>query len=136
MSVVIPVVPGRPVLVLEDDVEVRHLLGRLLRSAGLDCAEAGTAADARALLEGGLRPAGILLDLRMPDGGGLAFLRHLRADARYRMLSVAITGDCFVDAATQAAVLALGASMTFKPLSKTDVVALAHRMIDAPSSPP
>jgi hypothetical protein len=53
------------------------------------------------------------------------------------MLPVAIlTGDCFVDAATQTAVLALGATMTFEPLSKAAVVALAHRMIDAPSSPP
>ncbi|MEO8520660.1 MAG: response regulator [Acidobacteriota bacterium] len=116
-------------LVVDDEPEVRHLFSEVLGSAGFDCAEAPNAEQAWRLLEQGLLPAGILLDLRMPGIGGLAFLRQLRADARYAALPVSIvTGESIVDPATRVAVDALDAGFTFKPVEIDDLIALARTM--------
>jgi DNA-binding response OmpR family regulator len=67
------------VLVVEDDPSVRGLLQTLLSAEGYDVA---TAADGLAgLLEASrTRPALILLDLMMPDLGGLRLLEELGGD--------------------------------------------------------
>jgi DNA-binding response OmpR family regulator len=67
------------VLVVEDDPSVRGLLQTLLSAEGYDVA---TAADGLAgLLEvSRTRPALILLDLMMPDLGGLRLLEELGGD--------------------------------------------------------
>ncbi len=126
------------VLVIDDEPEVRRLFAEVLGSAGFGCSEAPTAEEAWRLLDRGLIPAGILLDLRMPGIGGLGFLLQLRADARYSALPVSIvTGESFIDGTTRAAVAALDAVITFKPLDIDDLVALARGMASRkPASPP
>lgn len=117
------------VLVVDDEPEVRHLFSTVLGSAGFECAEAPNAEQAWRLLEQGLRPAGILLDLRMPGIGGLAFLQRLRADARYAALPVSIvTGESVIDRTTRSAVDALDAAVAFKPVEVDDLIALARKM--------
>lgn len=117
------------VLVVDDEPEVRHLFSDVLESAGFECAEAPTAEQAWRLLEQGLLPAGILLDLRMPGIGGLAFLQQLRADARYAALPVSIvTGESIIDRSTRLAVDALDAVIAFKPVEIDDLIALARSM--------
>lgn len=116
-------------LVVDDDVEVRRLFVDILESGGFACTEAGTAEEAWGLLEQGLAPGGMLLDLRMPGMGGLRLLLRLRADARYSGLPVAIvTGECFIDTATQESVAALDAVVRYKPLDIDDVLTLAQRL--------
>lgn len=116
-------------LVVDDEPEVRHLFSTVLESAGFGCAEAPTAEQAWRLLEQGLLPAGILLDLRMPGIGGLAFLQRLRADARYAALPVSIvTGESVIDQPTRIAVDALDATVAFKPVEVDDLIALARKM--------
>lgn len=122
-------------LLVDDEAEVRHLFAEVLQSAGFGCAEAPTAEQAWGLLEGGLSPAGIFLDLRMPGIGGLGLLLRLRADARYASLPVSIvTGESFVDHTTRAAADALDAAITFKPVDIDDLTALAHRMAKRPAA--
>jgi len=67
------------VLVVEDDPSVRSLLYTLLTAEGYRVATAsdGTAGLSEAVSD---RPAVILLDLVMPDLGGMRVLQELRAD--------------------------------------------------------
>lgn len=60
-----------PVLIVEDNPHVQHLLTLYLKRAGYDAAHAANGDDALALLQGGLTPCAILLDYHMPimDGG-------------------------------------------------------------------
>jgi DNA-binding NarL/FixJ family response regulator len=65
------------VLVVDDDPEFRKLAGRLLTASGLTVVgEAGTAS--AGLSEAGrLRPSGVLVDVDLPDGDGVALARRL-----------------------------------------------------------
>jgi CheY-like chemotaxis protein len=127
----------RPVVLLVDDERhVRLLFSRMLQAGGFRTVEAPTAEAAWRLLDQGLKPAAMLLDLRMPGIGGLGFLLQLRADPRFAWLPVTIvTGDCFIDHTTRSAVTALRATMSFKPLEMDEILALARRMTDTPPSP-
>jgi CheY-like chemotaxis protein len=67
------------VLVVDDDPEFRKLAGRLLVAGGLtvvgeaDSVSAGRAAATR------LEPSGVLVDVELPDGDGVALARELAA---------------------------------------------------------
>jgi CheY-like chemotaxis protein len=67
------------VLVVDDDSAFRALAIRLLRSAGVRVS--GEADTVRGAMEAALelRPAGILLDVGLPDGDGIEASRELAA---------------------------------------------------------
>jgi CheY-like chemotaxis protein len=69
------------ILVLEDDVSVRHISVRMLRSLGYEVIEAANSSDARHLLaENGGRKVDLLLtDMVMPQISGRRFADALRA---------------------------------------------------------
>jgi len=69
------------ILVLEDDISVRHISVRMLRGLGYDVIEAANGNDARRLLsENGGRTVDLLLtDLVMPQVSGRRFADSLRA---------------------------------------------------------
>jgi DNA-binding response OmpR family regulator len=67
------------VLVVEDDPSVRGLLDRLLTAEGYDVATASDGLAGRAQA-GAAAPALILLDVMMPDLGGVRVLEELRND--------------------------------------------------------
>lgn len=70
-----------PVLVVDDQAEIREGFVQLLRHAGFDSVGAGNGQEAMALLGGGLSPAVIVLDLRMPIMDGWEFLEQARPTA-------------------------------------------------------
>jgi len=65
------------ILLVEDDRDCREVLQELLEQEGYSVASAAGAEEARVLLEG-LRPAMVLLDLRLSEEDGRSVLRHLR----------------------------------------------------------
>jgi PAS domain S-box-containing protein len=69
------------ILVLEDDISVRHISVRVLRGLGYDVIEAASGNDARRLLSenGGRRVDLLLTDLVMPQTSGRRFADALRA---------------------------------------------------------
>jgi PAS domain S-box-containing protein len=69
------------VLVLEDDVSVRHISVRMLRSLGYEVIEAANSSDARHLLaqNGGRKVDLLLTDMVMPQISGRRFADTLRA---------------------------------------------------------
>ena len=99
-----------PVLVIDDDADVRRLLKTALEKQGFDVK---TAADG----ESGLgqaaeqRPGLILLDMRMPGMDGFAVLRALKEDpSTVDIPVIAMTGSPDLKTTARARVLALGAS--------------------------
>ena len=66
------------VLIVDDEELFARAVGRKLRQGGVTCDLAFDLAAARASLAG-RRPDLVLLDMRLPDGSGLDFLRELRA---------------------------------------------------------
>jgi CheY-like chemotaxis protein len=77
------------VLVVEDDPSVRGLLQTLLTAEGYDV---GTASDGLAGLvkASAQHPALILLDLMMPDLGGIRVLEEMRGDPQLRDIPVVV----------------------------------------------
>lgn len=70
--------PDHHIFVVDDDQEIRSLLGRYLKDQGYRV----TTAESRRSLEKGIadcRPDLIVLDIMLPDGSGLDICRDLRA---------------------------------------------------------
>ena len=81
---------GPIVLVIDDEPAIRDLFARVLAYGGLFPVVADTAETALLLIQRGLVPHAILLDLKMPGMGGLGFLLELRSDPRFAAVPVAI----------------------------------------------
>jgi CheY-like chemotaxis protein len=77
-----------PVLVIDDDDDLRETLVEILRSEGIPATGEGCAARALERLRRGLRPALILLDLQLGRLSGGDFLEALRRDPALRSLPV------------------------------------------------
>jgi CheY-like chemotaxis protein len=72
----------RPVLVVDDDEDVRDVVATVLDDAGFAVALAGDGSEAlRRLRQGGVTPCLIILDLMMPVMDGYRFRAEQRADA-------------------------------------------------------
>jgi DNA-binding NtrC family response regulator len=67
------------VLVVDDDTTVRETLAEYFETLGIEVTTAATAAEARATVSQYL-PDVVILDLRLPDGDGLALLAALHED--------------------------------------------------------
>ena len=97
-------------LILEDDDMVTRVLGRAL-SGSAPVLTATTLAAARELLKQPIPWLGWILDVRLPDGSGLAFLEEGRQ--RTSTTALVITGNDNREAANRCA--ALGGFFAYKP---------------------
>ncbi len=66
---------GASLLLVEDDESLRAILARHLRHEGFKVDEAASAEEARGVLDGGLHPDLVLLDLNLPGDTGWDLLR-------------------------------------------------------------
>jgi two-component system response regulator AtoC len=87
-------------LLVEDDSDQREALAELVGAAGFHVHEAASLAEGRAVLERGLVPDVLLVDLRLPDGKGLDVLDALEDPSRTEI--VLLTGHATVDSAVEA----------------------------------
>jgi CheY-like chemotaxis protein len=78
------------ILLIEDDQAIREALGEVLRDEGYQVQTAGHGAVAQSLLQQGLCPHVILLDLMMPVMDGWQFMRLLRAEPAWSHIPVII----------------------------------------------
>lgn len=82
------------VLIVEDQANERELLASCLRLRGIEAATAGNGREAFDYLHEHELPDLILLDMRMPDIDGPAFLKSLRDNVRLHNLRVfAVSGS-------------------------------------------
>ena len=123
--------PQPQVLVVEDDPSVRGLLQTLLLAEGYDVA---TASDGLAGLVkvSNHRPALVLLDLMMPDLGGVRVLEEMRSDPELASIPViVVTG--MVDAIPSLE-RELGADSVFaKPFGVAELLARVAEVTGGPT---
>jgi two-component system, chemotaxis family, chemotaxis protein CheY len=72
----------KPILLVDDDQEIRDSMASALAREGYAVAAASDGADALHQLEGGLSPCLILLDLMMPRKDGYEFRREQLSNPR------------------------------------------------------
>lgn len=84
---------GVPVLVVDDDAEVRTVIGRCLRKFKVEIVQAGSLAEARRLLrKKSAKFSLVFLDKCLPDGDGVTFWQEIRS-TRPDLAVVIITGQ-------------------------------------------
>lgn len=122
---------SRTVLVIDDEDGVRSFFVRALELGGYLPVAAPSAEAALRMMNQGLKPDAVLLDLAMPGMGGLGFLLQLGADPVRRHIPVAIvTGHIAIPHPIQAAAEALGVPVHYKPVDMEGLLALTDRLID------
>jgi CheY-like chemotaxis protein len=114
-----------PVLVVDDDDELRELIALHLNASGYETLEAGDGVDALQVVHEGTPLSMMLLDLRMPRMNGLELLDTLRAEHKLDGIPVIVlTGD------NQAGIQAIASGardFLRKPVSPEQLVAAVHR---------
>ncbi|MBK7755177.1 MAG: response regulator [Deltaproteobacteria bacterium] len=121
-------------LVVDDDERLRERLQRALRDRGYEVRGAGSAKEALALARDET-PEHALLDLRLPDGGGLPLLRELR-ELDPTINIVVLTGYGSIATALEAVRLGATHYLT-KPADADQIVAaLRRRELGAQDDPP
>ena len=119
-------------LLIDDDPAVSLTLSRMLEFRGHDVTRIESA-EAGLTLAVNEPPDAIILDMKMPQMGGLEFLRRLRESAGLARLPVGvITGDYFLGDAVLRELGQLGASVRYKPIRMEDLAALTDQLL-APS---
>jgi CheY-like chemotaxis protein len=93
------------ILLVEDDVDCREVLAQLLDQEGYRVISTSTAGEARAILAN-IRPAMVLLDLRLSDDDGRVVLHFIRESEALRDTPVYI-----VSGANELAALAAGSGV-------------------------
>lgn len=81
----------RTVLVVDDDPDVREIVGVVLGAAGYDVVTAKDGREALALVDAGM--LAIILDWRMPGMSGAAFLATLAPDGAPALPVIVISGS-------------------------------------------
>ena len=122
------------ILVVEDDAKVRLLLRRCFEGEGFLVSEAGSGTEALERLAAGTFDL-VTLDLRLPDGDGLAVGREIRARSAVPIIMVTGKGDTI----DRVVGLELGADdYIAKPFQLREVVARVRAVLrrTAGSGPP
>lgn len=132
------IIPGvARLLLIDDDPAVSVTLARMLEFCGhevtrIESAERGLE---RAMAS---PPDALILDMKMPEMGGLEFLRRLRSVAALERLPVGvITGDYFLGETVLQELAALGATVRYKPIRIEDLATLTEHILgSAPTRSP
>lgn len=115
---------ARHLLVVDDEPHIGLVLRPYLEQLGYRVSFARTLGEARTALRATPATDGVLLDLHLPDGSGLDFLRDLRkhgGTARLPVLVLTAEGEDRILREAQR----LGAALVTKPFSPTK---LSHRI--------
>jgi two-component system phosphate regulon response regulator PhoB len=111
-------ISARHLLVVDDEPHIGLVLRPFLEQLGYRVSLARTLDEARTALRASPATDGVLLDLHLPDGSGLDFLRDLRKQSgRERLPVVVLTAEGEDRILREAR--RLGAALVTKPFSPT-----------------
>jgi signal transduction histidine kinase len=120
--------PRRRVLVVDDRAEHRALLVGMMQPLGFEMVEAAGGAQGLALAQA-LRPDLLLLDLVMPDLGGIEVIRRLRSAPGLGALPI-VTVSASAGPEDQRLALAAGANAFLpKPVDRADLLRQAGSLL-------
>ena len=128
----------RHLLVVDDEPHIGLVLRPFLEQLGYRVSVAKTLDEARSALRSAPPTDGLLLDLHLPDGSGLDFLRDLRAQRGTASLPVLVLTADGEDRVVREA-RRLGAALVTKPFSPTKLsqrIAIMFGDMQAPSETP
>jgi DNA-binding NtrC family response regulator len=118
---------GRRILIVDDEDSIRFGLSRFLTQKGAQLMEAASAAEALTAIERE-QPEIVLLDLKLPDGDGVAVLERIvamRPDARVVMM----TGYGTIEGAV-AAIRSGAEDFLTKPVDLDHLLHVLRRIVD------
>jgi two-component system, chemotaxis family, chemotaxis protein CheY len=117
---------GRPVLIVDDDLDIREALTDVLEDHGFETITAANGLEALNVLRSvAVTPSAILIDVMMPVMDAYGFLEEYRKDPALGSIPVAIiTAGRGVDRSR----LAVDAPVVPKPINVPDLVSLLHEM--------
>ncbi len=116
------------VLVVDDEVNLRKVLGALLRREGYEVVAACDGVEALETLRGELPFAAMLTDLRMPRLDGMGLLRQVLSEQPHLPVIV-VTAHGTVDTAVEA--LKLGAfDFVTKPYDQDELRKILHKAVE------
>lgn len=100
---------GRTILVVEDDADIQETFRLVLEDEGFAVATAANGREALSLLETGLDPCVVLVDLMMPVMNGWELIERMRGSVAFATLPVVV-----VTAAGDAQGMPTGVSHTLR----------------------
>ncbi len=126
---------GNKVLIIDDEAEIRFVLGEALQLWGYDPVEASDAASARAVFARE-QPVAVVTDINLPDGSGLDLLREFKHRSPPPAVIV-ITGEVIVEN-TISALRGDADDFISKPINIHELqLALNNSLVERqPTSPP
>jgi CheY-like chemotaxis protein len=111
---------GTPILVVDDDEDIREVLAMALGANGYSVETAADGIEAIELLSLGLRPSLVLLDMMMPRMDGEAFLAAMRGRSDLGDIPVILLSGH--DAARQKAAELHTTGCLVKPIELADLL--------------
>ena len=82
-----------PVLLVEDDPDTRKMLKKVIEDGGYPIVTASDGQQAINLLEQGIRPCIVIVDLAMPQVSGHDLLKYMHSDPEYRTIpAIVVSG--------------------------------------------
>ncbi len=118
----------KKILLVDDDEDLRKLLGIILDISGYEIFHAAHGEDAKEQLKT-LAPDLIILDMMMPVMDGVGFLRWLRQEAKQETPVLALTGRAKPH--TETLLRELGASkILFKPTDPEKIAEHAKEILE------
>jgi len=122
---------GQPcILLVDDDADLVAFLFSILKQEGFSIVAASHGQQALDLLEHGLRPHVILIDLMLPRVSGTDILHHIRTDPGLRAIPrIVITGSD-----DDASIVA--DAIFKKPFDNDELVAAIRRLVEGDGSKP
>ena len=120
---------GKTILVVDDEMHIRCVIGRKLENAGYRVLLSGSVEEAKQLVEAEV-PALVVTDLRMPGGDGLEFSRWLRErEATSKVPIIMVTGSLAVTEELRPDVERLGTQMVSKPFSLRKLLQMIEEVL-------
>jgi PAS domain S-box-containing protein len=117
------------ILIVDDEPHLRHLSSYLLRRAGYEVVEASTGQDCLRMVQEG-KPDLVLLDVILPDMGGLEVCRQIKSDARLADVYVLLLSAFKTASEDQAEGLEAGAEgYIVRPISNRELVARVESLL-------
>jgi CheY-like chemotaxis protein len=120
--------PGRSILIVEDDAASADVFVSILTDYGCDVRVAADADEAMCEIER-RAPAALLIDLHLATGDGIEFVRRLRAGGYADVPAAIMTADYLVDDRVTDVLRALGVPLYFKPLWEEDLVGIMSTLL-------